>query len=77
LSLPQGERARDVVGTGTEIGKRLGVALCYSWTETEKTILPEEPELLEAALIQEEWEEVKKETEKERPGLVMFTDRSQ
>jgi len=42
LSLPQGERARDVVGADTEIGKRLGAALCYSWTETEKTILPEE-----------------------------------
>jgi len=76
LSLPQGERARDVVGAGTEIGKRLGAALCYSWTETEKTILPEELELLEAALIQEEREEAKKEAEKERPGLVMFTDGS-
>jgi len=76
LSLPQGERTRDIVGAGTKIGKRLGAALCYSWTETEKTILPEEPELLEAALIQEERKEAKKEAEKERPGLVMFTDGS-
>jgi len=76
LSLPQGEKARDVVGTGTEIGKRLGAALCYSWTETEKTTLPEEPELIEAALIQEEREKAKRETEKERPGLIMFTDGS-
>jgi len=76
LSLPQGKRARDVVGADTEIGKRLGAALCYSWTETEKTVLPEEPEPLEAALIQEEREEAKKEAEKERPGLVMFTNGS-
>jgi len=77
LSLVQGKRARDVVGTGTEIGKWLGAALCYSWTETEKTILPEEPELLQAVLIQKEWKEAKKEAEKEWPGLVRFTDGSQ
>jgi len=76
LSFPQGKRARDVVGADMEIGKRLGAALRYSWTRTEKTVLPEEPEPLEAALIQEEREEAKKEAEKEWRGLVMFTDRS-
>jgi len=76
LSLPQDERARDVVGADTEIGKRLGAALRYSWTRTEKTVLPEEPEPLDMAMIHEEREETKKEVEKERPGLVMFTDGS-
>jgi len=42
----------------------------------EETVLLEDPELFNAALIQEEREEAKKEAEKERPGLVMFTDGS-
>jgi len=40
-------------------------------------VLLEEPESFDAELIQEEREETKKEAEKERPGLVMFTDGSQ
>jgi len=42
LSLPQGEPAREVVGANTAIGRRLGSALNYTWTETEKTVLLEE-----------------------------------
>ena len=39
-------------------------------------MLLEEPESYDAELIQEEREEANKEAEKERPGLVMFTDGS-
>ena len=76
LSLPEGEQAREVVGTNTAIGRRLGSVLKYTWTETEKTVLLEEQQTFDAELIQEEWEEAKKEAEKGRPGLVMFTDGS-
>jgi ribonuclease HI len=76
LSLPEGERARQIVGANTAIGRRLGSALKYTWTETEKTVLPEEQEAFDAELIQEEREEAKREAEKGRPGLVMFTDGS-
>jgi len=76
LSLPQGERATEVVGANTAIGRRLGSALNYTWTETEKTVLLEEQETFDAELIQEEREEAKREAEKGRPGLVMFTDGS-
>jgi len=53
-----------VVGAPTAIGKR------------ESTVLPEEPETLDAELLQEEEGEVKAEAEKRRPGLAMFTDGS-
>jgi len=75
-SLPRGEKARRVVGADTAIGKTLAAALEYTWTETEETVLLEEPETFDAALIQEEEEEAKKEAEKARPGLTMFTDGS-
>jgi len=76
LSLPRGEKARRVVGADTAIGKRLAAALEYTWTETEETVLLEEPETFDAALIQEEEEEAEKEAERALPGLTMFTDRS-
>jgi len=76
LSLPQGDRAREVVSAQTAIGNRLATALNYTWTATEETILLEEPEIFDAEIIQEEREEAKKEAEKVRPGLVMFTDGS-
>ena len=76
LSLPQAATAREVVVTGTAIGKRLSTALDRTWIETERTVLLEEPEPFDAELIQEEREEAKREAEKERPGLVMFTDGS-
>jgi len=76
LSLPQGDKAREIVGGPTELGKRLGSALRYTWTETEKTLLVEDPGTLDAELIQEEREEAKRQAERERPGLVMFTDGS-
>ena len=44
LSLPRGEKARNVVGANTAIGKRLAKALNYTWTETEETVLLEERE---------------------------------
>jgi len=75
LSLPRGDKAREVVGANTAIGQRLSTALAYtSWTE--ETVLLEEPETLDAELIQEEEEEAKKDAEKTRPGLTMFTDGS-
>jgi len=76
LSLPRGEKARRIVGADTAIGKRLATALQYTWTETEETVLLEDPESFDAELIQEDREEAKKEAEKARPGLVMFTDGS-
>ena len=76
LGLLQGEKAREMVSSNTPLGKRISSALAYTWTETERTVLLEEPESFDAELIQEEREEVKKEVEKERMGLVMFTDRS-
>jgi len=76
LSLPQGAIAREAVGTSTAIGKRLSTALDRTWIETERTVLLEESESFAAELIQEEWVEAKREAEKERPGLVMFTDGS-
>ena len=65
-----------MVCSNTPLGKRLSSALAYTWTETERTVLLEEPESFDVELIQEEREEAKKEAEKERPGLVMFTDGS-
>ena len=75
LSLPQGDRAREVVGAPTEIGRRLTNALAYVG-RVESTVLLEEPETLDAELLQEEEVEAKLEAERERPGLVMFTDGS-
>jgi hypothetical protein len=46
------------------MGRRLGSALKYTWTETEKTVLPEEQEAFNAELIQEEREAAKREAEK-------------
>jgi len=77
LSLPQGDEARKVViGGSTAIGKRLKTALNRIWTSTEQTVLLEDPEPFNAELIQEDREEAKREAEKERPELVMFTDGS-
>ena len=76
LSLPEGERAKKIVGSDTAIGKRLAAALNYTWTATEEVALPEVMEQFDAALVEEEREEAKKEAETERPGFVMFTDGS-
>jgi len=76
LSLPQREEARDIVKVPTTIGKRLAAALENRWTATEETVLLEDLESFEAALIQEERAEAKKEARKERQGLVMYTDGS-
>jgi hypothetical protein len=76
LSLPQGEAARNVVGADTAVGKRLATALKYTWTETEATVLPKKHQMFDVRVIQDEKEAAKKEAEKEREGLVMFTDGS-
>jgi ribonuclease HI len=76
LSLPQGDKARDIISAQTAIGQRLKTALNHTWIETEQTVLLEDPESFDAELIQEERVEAKKEAERERPGLVMFTDGS-
>jgi len=75
LSLPQGDQARGIVGAPTEIGRRLTNALAYAG-RVESTVLLEEPETLDAELLQEEEAEAKAAAEKERPGLTMFTDGS-
>jgi len=68
--------ARNIISADTTIGKRLSTALKYSWTETERTVLLEEPESFDAKLIQEDREEAKREAKRERPVFVMFTDGS-
>jgi len=65
-----------VIGGSTAIGKRLKIALNRTWTSTEQTVLLEDLEPFNAELIQEDREEAKREAEKERPGLIMFTDGS-
>jgi len=76
LSLPQGDQAREVVGAPTGIGRRLKNALAYGG-QTEGTVLLEDPETLDAELLQdEEEEEAKADAERARPGLTMFTDGS-
>jgi hypothetical protein len=75
LSLPQGDQAREVVGAPTGIGRRLTNALAYGG-RTESSVTLEEPETLDAELLQEEEAEEKTEAESTRPGLTMFTDGS-
>ena len=52
LSLPHGDQARGIVGAPTELGRRLTNALAYVGA-TESTVLREEPETLNAALLHE------------------------
>ena len=66
---------RSLVGAPTDIGRRPMNALAYAGA-TESTVLLEEPETLDAALLQEEEEEAKMEAEKARPGLTTYTDGS-
>jgi len=75
LSLPRGDRAREIVGTPAAIGRRVANALAYTG-KTQSTLLLEEPEALDVELLLEEEEEAKAEAEKGRPGLTMFTDGS-
>jgi len=75
FSLPQGDQAREVVGAPIGIGRRLTNALAYG-RPTESTVLLEEPETLDAELLQEEEAEAKAEAERNRPGLAVFTDGS-
>jgi len=75
LRLPQGDQAREVVGAPSEIGRGLTKALANAG-RTESTVLLEEPETLNAVLVQQEEEEAKVEAEMARPGLTMFTDGS-
>jgi len=63
LSLPPGDQAREIVGASTTIGRRLMEALAYAG-RTERTVLLEEPETLDAGLLQEEEAEAKGEAEK-------------
>jgi len=75
LSLPQGDQAREIFGAPTAIGRRLTDALAYTG-RTESTVLLEEPETLDAELLQEEEAEAKADAEKSRPGHTTFTDGS-
>jgi hypothetical protein len=53
LSLPQGGQVKEAMGAASAIGKRLERALGYSG-RTERTVLLEEPEALDADTIQED-----------------------
>jgi ribonuclease HI len=64
-----------VVGANSAIGRRLQTALGYSG-RTETTILQGEPETFDAETVQEDGEAAKKEAERRRPGLTLFTDGS-
>ena len=55
LSLPQGDQARELVGAPTAIVRRLVNALAYAG-RTESTVLLEEPETLDAELLQEAYD---------------------
>jgi len=72
--LPQGDQAQEVVGAPTQIGRRLTNALAHSG-QTEGTVLLEEAETFDAELLQEGEAKAKREAERVRPGLTMFTDR--
>jgi ribonuclease HI len=77
LSLPDGNQAREVVGSKTWIGKRLKNALVLAHRgRTETTVLLEEPEALNTETIQDDEKTAKAEAERTRPGLTMFTDGS-
>jgi len=69
LSLPKGDQAKEIAGAPAALGRRLANALAYTG-RAESLVLPEEPETLDAELLQEE----EAEAEKSRPGLTMFTD---
>jgi len=47
LSLPQGDKAKEIVGARTAIGQRLTTALAYAG-RTESIVLLEEPETFDA-----------------------------
>ena len=72
LSLPQGDQAREIVGAPTAIGRRFTNSLAYAGG-TERIVLLEELETLDAELLQEE-DDVKAEAERSRPGLTMFAN---
>jgi len=57
------------------VGRRLENALGYSGS-VETTVLLEDPEILDAKVIQEDEAAAKGEAERHRPGLTMFTDGS-
>ena len=65
-----------MVGARTTLGRRLGAVLDYTWPEMEKTVLLKDPATFDVEMIQEEQEMVKREAEKSRPGLIIFTDGS-
>jgi len=75
LSLPHGDQVRKIVGAPTAIERRLTNALAYAG-KTESIVLLEEPETLDAELLQGKEDETKAEAEKARPGPTMFTDGS-
>jgi len=75
LKLPQGDQAREVVGTAMGIGRQLTNALAYGG-RTESTVLLEELETVDVELLQEEEAEAKAEAARNQSGLTMFTDGS-
>ena len=64
-----------MVGAPTGIGRQLTNALAFGG-RTENSVTLEEPETVDAELLQAEEAEQKSEAERTRPGLTMFTDGS-
>lgn len=75
LSLPQGDKAKEIVGAPTAIGRRLTVALDCAG-RAESTMILEEPEILDAVLLQKEENEAKAEAERSTRRHSMSTDGS-
>jgi len=75
LSLSPDDQGRELVDTPTAIGRRLTNALAFSG-KMESTVQLEEPETLNAELLQGDEVEAKSQEEKQRPGLATFTDGS-
>jgi len=73
LSLPQGDQAREIVGALTAIRRRLTNALAYAG-RNERTVLLEEPETLDAELLQEEAEAKAGQKRIDRDSLCSPTD---
>jgi len=73
LRLPQGNKTKEVFGTKAVMGQWHATALVYTG-RTESTVLLEEPETVDAGLLQKEEAEAKAEAERPRSTLTMFTD---
>jgi len=75
ISLPQGDQARELVGAASTLGSSLESFLGHP-DRREETVLLESVEHLDTTTVVEDEARAKYEAERQRPGLVIFTDRS-